>query len=301
MILSKYKYELGKIEKGYNNRSLYINLSDNSIKEKEVTQFMKDKFIGGKGFGLYHLWNAITPETKWNDPENEIVISSGPVGGITQYPGSGKSLVVTLSPTGIPMDSNVGGYFGPYLKFSGFDAIELQGKAKKDVIVYIDGNKGLVQIMESDIDEKDSHLLSEKLTERFAENEEDRRNISVVSTGSAAENTLIGMLNFSFYDVRRKGTRLKQAGRGGIGTVFCDKNVRALVVRFAGTKGDLNHPADQSIINKTGIRLHKEICALDDKQNRMRKIGTANIIEVLDEYDLLPVHNYKYGSHKDTY
>jgi len=301
MILSEYKYSLGKLDKGYNDRSLYINLSDSSIKEKEVTQFMKDKFIGGKGFGLYYLWNAVNPETKWNDPENEIVISSGPIGGITQYPGSGKSLVVTLSPTGLPMDSNVGGYFGPYLKFSGFDAIELQGKADKDVIIYIDGNKGLVQIMESDLDEKDAHVLSEKLTERYAENEEDKRNISVVSAGSAAEHTLIGMLNFSFYDVRRKGTRLKQAGRGGTGTVLRDKKIRALVVRFAGTKGNLNHPADQSKINRTGIKLHREICELDDKQNRMRKIGTANIVEVLDQYDLLPVHNYKYGSHKDTY
>lgn len=301
-MLSEYKYVLGKIEKGYNNRSLYINLSDNSIKEKEVTQLMKDKFIGGKGFGLYHLWNATTPGTKWNDPENEIVISSGPVGGITQYPGSGKSLVVTLSPlTGMPIDSNVGGYFGPYLKFSGFDAIELQGKAEKPVVVFIDGNNGMVQIMETDINEKDSHLLSEKLTEMFAENEEDKKNVSVVSTGSAAKNTLIGLLNFSFYDVRRKGTRLKQAGRGGIGTVFCDKNVKALVVRYRGTKGNLNHPADQGKINKTGIKLHKEICALDDKQNRMRKIGTANIIEVMDKYDLLPTHNYKFGSHKDTY
>jgi len=32
----------------------------------------------------------------------------------------------------------------------------------------------------------------------------------------------------------------------------------------------------------------------------MRKIGTANIIEVMDAYDLLPTHNYKFGSHKDT-
>jgi aldehyde:ferredoxin oxidoreductase len=28
--------------------------------------------------------------------------------------------------------------------------------------------------------------------------------------------------------------RLKQAGRGGIGTVFRDKKLRALVVRFSG-------------------------------------------------------------------
>ena len=146
-LLSEYKYELGKLEKGYTNRTLYINVGDNTIKEKPVTQLMKDKFIGGKGFGLYYLWQAVTPETKWNDPENEIVIGSGPIGGITQYPGAGKSLVCSLSPlTGMPMDSNVGGYFGPLLKFSGFDAIELQGNADKDVIIFIDGNKGTITI-----------------------------------------------------------------------------------------------------------------------------------------------------------
>jgi aldehyde:ferredoxin oxidoreductase len=300
-ILSEYKYELGKIERGYANRTLYVNVGEGEIKEKPVTQMMKDKFIGGKGFGLWYLWNAVTPETKWNSPENEIVIASGPIGGITQYPGSGKSLVVTISPlTGMPIDSNVGGHFGPLLKFSGFDAIELQGKAEKDVVVYIDGNEGTVRIIDSPIKESDSHILGERLTEMFAESEEDRRNISVVSAGSGAENTYIGLLNFTFYDVRRKAARLKQAGRGGIGTVLRDKKIKALVVRFAGVKGNLNNPADQETINKTGIKLHKEIHDYDDKQNRMRKIGTANIIEVMDAYDLLPTHNYKFGSHRDT-
>ena len=120
-LLAEYRYSLGTIDKGYTNRTLYINLSDNDIKSKPVTQMMKDKFIGGKGFGLWYLWNAVTPDTKWNDPENEIVIAGGPICGITQYPGAGKSLVCSLSPlTDMAMDSNVGGYFGPYLKFSGW-------------------------------------------------------------------------------------------------------------------------------------------------------------------------------------
>jgi len=301
-LLTKYKYELGKIEKGYTNRTLYINVGENIIKEKPVTQLMKDKFIGGKGFGMYYLWHAVTPQTKWNDSENEIVIASGPIGGITQYPGAGKSLVCSLSPlTGMPMDSNVGGYFGPLLKFSGFDALELQGKADKDVIIFIDGNSGTISIEEAPEEALDSHVLGEQLTEMYAENEEDRRNISVISAGSAANNAYIGLLNFTFYDVRRKQIRLKQAGRGGIGTVFRNKNIKAVVVRFAGVKGNLNNTADQSIINKTGIKLHKEIHDHDAQQCRMRQIGTANIIEVMDQYDLLPTHNYKFGSHPDTH
>ncbi len=301
-LLSEYTYELGKIEKGYTNRSLYINLSNNQIDSMPVTDMMKEKFIGGKGFGLWYLWNAVKPETKWADPENAIVIASGPIGGITQYPGAGKSLVVTISPlTGIPIDSNVGGYFGPLLKFAGWDALEIQGKAENDVVVFIDGNSGIIRIEEAPLEAIDAHVLGEQLTEMYADSEEDKRNIAVVSAGTAADNTLIGLLNFTFYDVRRKVTRLKQAGRGGIGTVFRDKKVKAIVVKFSGVKGNLNNPADQAKINRTGLRLHREINRFDDEQCRMRQVGTANIIEVMDEYDLLPVHNYKYGNHPDTY
>jgi len=300
-VLKSFSYQLGKIIKGYNNRSLYINLNDYSIGEKEVTEMMKDKFIGGKGFGLWYLWNAVTPETKWNDPENEIVIATGPIGGITQYPGSGKSLVVTISPlTGIPIDSNVGGFFGPYLKFSGFDALEIQGKSKEDIVIFIDGDNGKVEIMDIDTESIDSHLIAHALTDMFAKNEEDKKNISVVSAGNGAENTLFGLLNFSFYDMRRKTVRLKQAGRGGIGTVFRDKKIKALVVKFSNTRGDLNCPHDIELIKKTGIKLHKEIRDLDDKQNQMRKVGTAHLIEIMNEYDLLPVHNFKFGAHPDT-
>jgi aldehyde:ferredoxin oxidoreductase len=302
ILQKEYTYELGALDKGYTNRTLYINVGTKEIKEKPVTQFMKDKFIGGKGFGLHYLWDAVTPDTKWDDPENEIVISSGPIGGITQYPGAGKSLVVSISPmTGIPIDSNVGGYFGPLLKFSGFDALELQGKADKDVIIFIDGNKGIIRIEEAPDEAIDSHVLGEQLTEMFADNEEDKRNISVVSAGTAADHSLLGLLNFTFYDVRRKGIRLKQAGRGGIGTVFRNKGIKAMVIKFAGVKGNLNNAADQPLINKTGIKLHKEIHDHDASQCRMRQVGTANIIEVMDQYDLLPTHNYKFGSHPETY
>lgn len=300
-ILKQHGYEPRPLWRGYTDRTLHIDLNGLDVLEKPVTQEMKDTFTGGKGFGLYYLWKAVTPETRWNSPENAIVIASGPIGGITQYPGSGKSLVVTISPlTDTPFDSNVGGYFGPYLKFAGFDAIELTGKADRDVVVFIDGVSGAVSIEESPTDQSDSHILGEILTDLYAENEADKRHIGVVTTGSAADHTLLGLLNFTFYDERRKAVRLKQAGRGGIGTVFRDKRIKALVVRVPHVKGDLNNPVDQETINKTGVKLHKEIHDLDQKQNRMRNIGTANIIEVMDAYDLLPTHNYKFGSHKDT-
>ncbi|GAH90774.1 unnamed protein product, partial [marine sediment metagenome] len=131
--LKRFHYKVRPIERGYNDRTLYINLSNNEILSKPVTDQMKKLFIGGRGFDLWLLWNAIGEKTKWDDPENEICIACGPLGGNPLYPGSGKSIVVTISPlTQSVMDSNVGGYFGSYLKFAGWDALEIQGKAEDD-------------------------------------------------------------------------------------------------------------------------------------------------------------------------
>jgi aldehyde:ferredoxin oxidoreductase len=300
-LIAEYKYQPGNVERGYNNRTLYVNVGTGEIREKPVSEQMKKKFVGGKGFGLRLLWDAVTDTTKWNDPENEINISPGPIGGNTNYAGSGKSLVVSLSPlTGIPIDSNVGGHFGPYMKFAGFDALEVQGKAKTDVMVFIDGDNHVVQIFEAPDEATDSHVLAEQVADMFSKDERDKIHVSCVSSGKAAEHTLIGCLNFSFYDLRRKAVRLKQAGRGGIGTVFRDKKIRALVAKFSGMKGDLNHPADLTKLQRTGLKLHREIINLDSKQCCMREVGTANIVEVMDAYDLMPTKNFKYGSHPDA-
>ncbi len=301
-LLERWDYIWTPLDKGYTDKILHINVGSKRIIDKDVPLVMKEKFIGGKGYGLRLLWDATKPETSWDDPENEIIISSGPVGGITQYSGTGKSLVVTISPqTNSVMDSNVGGFFGPFLKFSGFDAIELQGKADKDVIVYIDGINHKVEIYESPDGTADSHLLAEQLTEIFADNDNEKKNIGVVSTGSAAEHSLIGMLNFSFYDLKRKKVRFKQAGRGGIGSVFRNKKIKALVCKIPGVKGNLNNVVDLEAIMARGKRFNREIRELDAKQCQMREIGTAHLMEVMNDHDLLPVMNYKYGSHPDSY
>jgi aldehyde:ferredoxin oxidoreductase len=230
--LTEFDYELKDLEKGYNNRTLYVNLSDMKIQEKPVSDEMKEIFVGGKGFDLWLLWNGLPWDRtiKYNDPENEICIACGPLGGTTVYPGSGKSLAVSISPlTGSIIDSNVGGYFGPYMKFSGWDAVEIQGKAKSDVVIVIDGDLGKVYIEEGTDLPKETHILGELLAEKYGG--EDKRSISTVTAGPGAKHTFFGCLNFSFYDTQRKAMRYKQAGRGGIGTVLRDKHILALVAK----------------------------------------------------------------------
>ncbi|UCH32840.1 MAG: aldehyde:ferredoxin oxidoreductase, partial [Candidatus Bathyarchaeota archaeon] len=84
------------MNRGYNNRTLHVNLANMAIASKPVTKEMKDIFIGGRGFNLWLLWNSLPKDkiTRWDDPENEICIACGPLGGTTIYPGSGKSIAV---------------------------------------------------------------------------------------------------------------------------------------------------------------------------------------------------------------
>jgi len=298
-VLATYSYKKGEVNKGYANRTLYVNLSTGVIQEKPVTDEMKKKFTGGRGFGLKLLWDSIKPTTRWNSEENELLITTGPLCGTTQYAGSGKSLCLSISPsTNILCDCNVGGFFGPYLKFAGFDALEIQGKAKEDVVVVIDGEKGTVSIETAPLEEINTHLLSEQLTQMYAMENTDksRQKVSVVSSGLAAQHSYWGCLNFSFYDIRRKVPRIKQAGRGGLGTVLRDKKIKALVVKVERFDGVSNHPADPITLGKVGTKLHREIRNLDRYQCNMRAVGTGHLVEIMDAYDLLPTENYRFGS-----
>ncbi|MDQ1350624.1 MAG: hypothetical protein QG657_926 [Acidobacteriota bacterium] len=231
-VLCEFPFEIKELQKGYSDRILRIDLDKNEVAIQPVTQQMKDLWTGGKGFDLWLMFLEIDKNTKWDSPNNPICFSPGPLGGTTSFPGSGKTLVTALSPiTQSAIDCNVGGFFGPYLKFSGFDALVIVGKAKKETIILIDAVKKKITIEAAPAESIDSHLAAEEFTEMYADDDLDKRNIAVVSAGKAAIHSRMGVLNFSFWDWRRNVTRLKQAGRGGVGTVFRDKMLKALVIK----------------------------------------------------------------------
>lgn len=230
--LIEFEYEPVILKRGYANRYLRIDLDHNQVTTHEVTGQMKELWTGGKGFDLWLTLPEIDRDTKWDSKNNPLCFSSGPLGGTNSFPGSGKTIVTCISPmTNLIIDSNVGGYFGPYLKFAGFDAMVVVGRAKEDVLIYIDAVSNKITVETAPLDSKDSHLLAEELTEMYADTDLDRKNIAVVSSGRAAEHSRMGVLNFSFWDWRRGSVRLKQAGRGGTGTVLRNKKIRAIVVK----------------------------------------------------------------------
>jgi aldehyde:ferredoxin oxidoreductase len=200
-----------------------------------------------------------------------------------------------------PKDCAISGHFGPYLKFSGWDALKIKGKAEKDVILIIDGNSGRVRIYDATfVKERDAHALADFLTNNIADNELEKSGVSVLCAGRGAEHSINGALSASYYDVKMKCVRLVQAARAGLGSVMRDKRILAVAVKYVGTNGALNNPVDLHEINRMAIEKHREIARALRENADFSTCGTALFISTAGEAEMLPVHNMQFGTHKNV-
>ena len=108
---------------GYMGRILFVNLSQGEIREEEVEEKLYRDFLGGYGLGARILYSRQPGGVDPLGPKNHLGFVTGPLTGIRGLLGS-RFTVVGKSPlTGCWGDANAGGYFGPHLKFSGYDAV----------------------------------------------------------------------------------------------------------------------------------------------------------------------------------
>jgi aldehyde:ferredoxin oxidoreductase len=296
----------GLIQRGYTNRILCVDLTTRSIAITDLDARVRDYFLGGRSLGLYLLHKAIAADTKSADPENPLILANGPLGGIPQFPGTAKAMAVSLSPlTGIPGVSNFGGYFGAYLKYAGFDALQVIGKTSSKAIIVINSYKGEVTIQEAPLDDE-AFDLERDIVERFTAEGYDKRHLAFMSTGIGAANTTYGCINSHYYDVTKRGAegtrgifRVKQAGRTGIGSVMSDKGIAAIVVLAESPHGENPYgAADWDMVKRAGGKLHKVVKEVDPQSLQMHRKGSAGLITFMskDEYQSLPVHNFQSGS-----
>ena len=207
-ILKMLKYKPPPVRGGYTDHILQVDLGTQAISTLKLSADFKEKYTGGRGYALKLIWDRTTAETRYDSPENILVMASGPLGADPRFPGTGKFIVGTISPlTDTFVDSNVGGHFAPLLKLCGFDALAVSGVSKTDVILIVDGDEGVVHVAEAPSfgDDADFGGLSygERLLKSFNQGRLSE-NIAAVSTGIGACNTRFGIINSLFYDKRRK-------------------------------------------------------------------------------------------------
>ena len=206
--------------KGYRGKIIEVNLTEETIKVKKLDPSIVELYIGGRGFAIYYLIEHLKPKIDPLGEENILVISTGPLTG-TLAPSSARYTIATKSPlTGVIGYANSGGHFAPELKYAGYDAIIIKGKAKSPKYLLIQDEKVSI--------EDASHLWGKDTweTDKILKSEYESSNLQILSIGQAGENKVLYaaiMNNLS-----------RAAARTGVGAVMGSKNLKAIAVSGSG-------------------------------------------------------------------
>ena len=304
-ILRQIEYKSAKVVGGYTDRIFRVNLGTLEITIQELPPDFKSKYVGGRGYALKLIWDGTTQETRYDSPENILVMASGPLGNEPAFPGTGKFIVGTISPlTDTFIDSNIGGHFGPLLKLAGFDAIAVSGISKEDVVILVDGDAQNISIAAAPTYDKEIDEGALSFGERLLKDVnggEYSDSLAAVTVGKGACNARFGIVNSLFFDIRRKRIRSKQAGRGGTGTVMRYKRLRGIVARSSLPKVNGNNAIDKEGVRQAGSKLKAVISKCDPQQLHMSTWGTTGLSEYMDKFHLFPINNYQYGQSPESF
>ncbi|MFZ5632757.1 MAG: aldehyde ferredoxin oxidoreductase family protein [Bacillota bacterium] len=266
---------------GYRNAVLRVNLQSGKTGAVPLRKDWADQYYGGKGLGIKYLFEELAPGTGPLSPENKVILATGPFTG-TVVPCSGKLTVVTRSPaTGTVLDCSVGGNIAGEIKYAGYDAVIIEGRADRPVYLLIDD--GRVSIEDAGwLWGLGTHAAEEELIKRHG------AGARVLSIGPAGEN----MVSFACLT----SERYRQAGRGGAGAVFGSKNLKAVVVRGSGGVS----PADLPGLMRAAHRALREDL-LTDTNLWANTDGTPMLVEMSHNAGILPARNFQQGTFEEGY
>ena len=175
-----------------------------------------DRFLGGRGVAAKIYWDEVSPDTRALDPANRMIFITGPLAGFSGLAGS-RWQVCGKSPATTPEHfcyGNLGGSWGAYLKFAGYDGIIVQGKSEKPVYLSIDD--GTVEIRDaSSLWGKQSIEVREILKGELGSA------TRVVASGTAGDNLVVFASLLADND---------SSGTSGFGAVMGSKKLKAIAV-----------------------------------------------------------------------
>lgn len=258
---------------GYQDQQLRIDLTNQTIVKKPLPDDLVEYYIGGRGFVAKILFDEVAPGTDPLGPDNLLVIATGPLTGHF-LPASGKTHFGAKSPaTGGYGDSNMGGHFGPTLKYAGYDLIILNGKAHEPSYLYIDDDT--VEIRPAtEYWGMGSLSVEEKLKNDLGDD------FQIITIGPAGEKEVYyACISHDFG---------RQAGRTGIGAVMGSKNIKAIAVR--GTGHIPVHDPQKAYAE--GKKAYQEIRTKPGFTGWTPE-GTAGITNWTNEVGVFPTRNFR--------
>lgn len=254
------------------SRVLHVNL--NSGKSTVIEFDDRARHLGGSGLAaaLYEAYG--TPSAPCDDPEEPLIFAIGPLTGL--FPVMTKTVCGFRSPhTGQWAESHAGGRLGLSLRFSGYDALMITGRAPT-LSALVVGSR--------EIEIRDVHYLRGRGVfgvgrelRRFGRGASGHR--STLRIGPAGENGVTyACINVDSF---------RHFGRLGSGAVMGGKNLKGIVIQGDGSyalPGDL----------KTLSKLYKDIFTEVTATKMMKKyhdLGTPENLEPLNAMRALPWRN----------
>ncbi len=206
---------------GWVGKILDVDLTTGEISTRDTMPYARD-YLGGRALASRIAWNEIPAGTDAYAPENRVIVATGPLTG-TLTPTSGRTVMTSVSPRTYPRPwythSTLGGWFGPELKYAGFDAIVIHGQA--DWPVYLEIRDSEVRLVEAQdlwgLDARETQLT---LRGRLG------HQTQVLTIGPAGEN----LVRFATVQHSEENA----AAHSGFGAVWGSKNLKAIAVRGTG-------------------------------------------------------------------
>lgn len=265
---------------GYAGNILRVDLSSENIAIEPLTEELVDKYIGGRGFGAYYVYKEVPQGADPYGPGNILVFASGPFAGLLLPAGSKTSISAKSPATGIYGDSNVGGHLAGEMKYAGWDAIVIRGRANSPCYLFIDDDrveirpaghiwgKGAI---------KTEEILKEELGDDF----------QIATIGPAGETGVVfACVNHDFG---------RQAGRCGMGAVMGSKNLKAIAVR--GTRGV--PVADIEGLRKVANDMFQELLS-NPGLKIWQDLGLAQVTTWANSIAALPTRNFRENFYEDV-
>lgn len=254
---------------GWVGKILRVDLTEKKI-TTEPTEPYVDDYIGGRGLGVRLIYDNFVPGTEPFDPGNPLIFNVGPLTG-TAMPGSGRVDVTALSPMSrLRAKSNFGAYWGPELKYAGFDHLVVTGKSEKPCYLFI--NDGSVEIRDADhLWGKDTFETQKAIQAELRDSE-----VKVVCIGPAGER----LVTFACL-ITETGDA---AGRTGMGAVMGSKNLKAIAVRGFGSV-KVAKPDELLELALSTVAEMKEHPAYQELSNW----GVARSMQMMYDFSFFPV------------
>lgn len=255
---------------------LHVNLSTGVFTESTVGSDSARRALGGSGWSAEIIAGQAVAGIEPLGADNPLVWTTSPIVG-TNLPSAGRFTVSAISPlTGLWGESNSGGFFGPELRFAGFDGVEVLGRS--DVPVWLLVRDGVAELRDAaDLMGLDTYQTQDAIREQLGD-----AAIRVACIGVAGEN---GVKYASIMNDHGRA-----AGRCGLGAVMGSKNLKAIAVRGTGSV-TVEHPEKLEGI-AAAIYEH---ASKDMAAGAIRMAGTAGYLDMAAMYGDLPIRNFQVG------